>query len=37
MHAEENQDILSWNGRLKIAVDAAHGNLLFMSNPICYE
>jgi hypothetical protein len=37
MHAEENQDILSWNGRLKIAVDAAHGNVLIMSNAIFFE
>jgi hypothetical protein len=29
-HAVENSDILNWTKRLKIAVDAAHGNVLFI-------
>jgi hypothetical protein len=29
--AVENSNILNWNERLKIAVDAAHGNVLFMA------
>jgi len=31
LHAVENSNILNWNERLKIAVDAAHGNVLFMA------
>jgi len=30
LHAVENSNILNWNERLNIAVDAAQGNVLFM-------
>jgi len=32
LHAVENSNILSWNERLNIAVDTAHGNVLFMAS-----
>ncbi len=31
LHTEENSKILNWNERLNIAVDVAHGNVLFMA------
>jgi len=35
-HAVENTNILSWNERLSIAVDTAHGNVLFMAACFLY-
>jgi len=32
LHSDGNTNILKWNERLKIAVDAAHGNVHFISS-----